>query len=74
VLGMAEPSIVARAPSRLVTDRPPAKEALELAVQVGVNRAVERFGVQSIARPCTTRGGSGVGAADRPAGGCPAGL
>jgi len=34
-----------RAPSRLVVDRAAAEEALELAVQVGVNRAAEEFGV-----------------------------
>ncbi len=34
-----------RAPSRLAVDRAAAEEALELAVQVGVNRAAERFGV-----------------------------
>jgi WhiB family redox-sensing transcriptional regulator len=44
--GMGEP--VHRgpcAPSRLVVDRAAAEEALELAVQVGVNQAAERFGV-----------------------------
>jgi transposase-like protein len=32
-------------PSRLAMDRAAAEEALELAVQVGMNRAAERFGV-----------------------------
>src|SRR6266508_2227570 len=44
--GLGEPVHRGRsAPSRLVVDRVAAEEALELAVQVGVNRAAEEFGV-----------------------------
>jgi WhiB family redox-sensing transcriptional regulator len=44
--GMAEPVHRGpRAPTRLATDRGAAEEALELAVQVGTSRAVDRFGV-----------------------------
>jgi transposase-like protein len=55
-----------------VTDRAAAEEALELAVRVGVNRA-EEFGVNQATLYNAWRQW-GAGAADRPAGGCPAGL
>jgi WhiB family redox-sensing transcriptional regulator len=44
--GMGEPVYRGPcAPSRLVVDRAVAEEALELAIQVGMDRAAERFGV-----------------------------
>jgi hypothetical protein len=44
--GMGEPVYRGPcAPSRLVVDRAVAEEALELAIQLGMNRAAERFGV-----------------------------
>jgi transposase-like protein len=44
--GMGEPVYRGPcAPSRLVVDRAAAEDALELAVQVGMDRAAERFGV-----------------------------
>jgi hypothetical protein len=58
------------APSRVARDRAAAEEALELAVQVGVSRAAEEFGVN---RGDLVPGVAAVGAgpADRPAGGRP---
>ena len=62
--GMGEPDYRGPcAPSRLVVDRAVAEEALELAIQLGVDRAAERFAVN---RATLNHAWSGGGWGDQP--------